>query len=83
MSATVADQPVGPGLDEDVAERRRLGRARHHRQPAGVGGELAQQRVAGAAADDVHDVDGVAGQPLRVRHRPRGGPGRGSRGCSG
>ncbi|MER6038092.1 hypothetical protein ABT133_29990 [Streptomyces sp. NPDC001835] len=36
----------------------------------------AQQRVAGAAADDVHDVDRTAGHPLRVLDGPAVGEGR-------
>ena len=51
-------QPAGARLDQDVAERRRLDRPGHDRQPAGVGGELAQERVACAAADEVDDLDG-------------------------
>ncbi len=62
-------QPVRAGLDEDVAERRRLDRPGDHRQPAGVGGELAEQRVAGAAADEVDDVDRAPGQARRVARR--------------
>ena len=54
--------PRGPGLHQHVAQRRRLDRAGQHRQPAGVGGELAEQRVARSAADDVHDLDVPAGQ---------------------
>src|SRR5262245_38890443 len=43
----------GARLDKDVAERGGLDRAGQHRFAAGVGGQLAQQLVAGAAADDV------------------------------
>jgi hypothetical protein len=37
------------------------------RSPAGVGGQLAQQGVLGAASDDVHDRDRVVGKPFGVR----------------
>ena len=56
---------VRAGLDQHVAQRGGLDRAGDDRQPAGVGGELAQQRVLRAAADDVDDVDALAGEPLR------------------
>ena len=59
-------EPAGPGLDEDVAERRRLDRPGQHRDLARVGGELAEQRVSGAAADEVDDLDGPTRQPRRV-----------------
>ena len=49
-------------LHQHVAEGRGLDRPGDHRQPAGVGGELAQQRVLRAAADQVHDVDVAPGQ---------------------
>src|SRR5580698_6726559 len=48
--------PQRARLNQDVADRRRLDRPGHHGQPAGVGGELAQQLVPGAAADQVHGV---------------------------
>ena len=41
------DQAVRPRLDQHVADRRRLDRTGDHRAPARVGGELAEQRVAG------------------------------------
>ena len=53
-----------PRLDQQVPQRRRLDRARHHRTPARVRGELAQQRVPRTAADDVDDLDGLPGEPL-------------------
>ena len=56
------EHPAGAGLHQRVAERRRLDRAGQHRQPARVGGELAEQGVPRAAADDVHDLDVAAGQ---------------------
>lgn len=65
----------GTGLHQDVAERRGLGRARHHGQPARVRRQPAQQLVAGAAADDVHGVDRTAGKPLGVHERAAVGQG--------
>ncbi len=79
---TVADQTVCAGLDEDVAERGGLRRAGHDRQPAGVGRQLAQELVAGTAADDVDDVDRVVGEGLRLADRPAVGEG-GDRECNG
>ena len=75
--------PRRAGLDEHVAERGRLDRTGEHRQPAGVGGQLAEQLVAGAAADEVDDVDVAAGQAGRVADGPGDRPRRGCRGCSG
>ena len=69
FKATRPDGAERAGLHQRVAERGGLDRPGHDRQAAGVGGELAEQRVAGAAADDVHDVDVPAGQPLRVGAR--------------
>jgi hypothetical protein len=54
----------GPGLDEDVAERRGLDRPGEQRQPAGVGGKLAQQRIASPTTDHVEDVDIASGELL-------------------
>jgi hypothetical protein len=56
-------------LDQRVAQRRRLDRARDHRQPARVGGELAEQFVPGAAADHVDDVRVPPGQLLDLHNR--------------
>src|SRR5204862_1654853 len=61
---------VGAGLDTDVAQGGGLHRAGDYGQAAGVGGELAQRFVAGAAADEVDHVDRAAGEPGRV---PDGG----------
>jgi hypothetical protein len=55
----------GAGLNEDVAECGGFDRSGPHGQAAGVGGELAEQFVASAAADDVDDVDVPAGEPGR------------------
>ena len=76
------DHPVGAGLDEHVADRRRLDRPRHHGQAAGVGRQLAQQLVAAAAPDDVDRLGRRArrgGPRSRRRRRTRS---RGCRGCS-
>ena len=40
------------------------------RPPAGIGGELAEQGVAGAAADDVHGVCPMPGQLPDLSQRP-------------
>ena len=61
------DEPERPRLDEDVADRRRLDRAGDHRAARGVRGELAQQGVLRAAADDVDDLDRPARQAARRR----------------
>ena len=53
-------RPRAPARGRCPARSPRPGR--RHRQAAGVGGELAQQRVAGSAADEVHDVDVPAGR---------------------
>ena len=63
---TPVDVAVGAGLHEHVAQRGRLHRAGQHRQPAGVGGELAQQAVARSPTDQVHHLDLAPGE--------RGGP---------
>ena len=63
----------GARLDEHVAERGRLDRAGQHRHAEGVRGQLAEQVVVGAAADDVHDLEVAAGQRGR---RCGGGAGR-------
>ena len=60
-------RPDGARLHQDVAEGRGLDRAGLDREAAGVGGQLAQQLVAGASPDQVHDVDLPAGQLLRPR----------------
>ena len=62
--------PQRARLNQDVADRRRLDRPGHHGQPAGVGGELAQQLVPGAAADQVHGVGVPARQLLNVQQGP-------------
>src|SRR5207244_9393763 len=59
------------GLDERVAEGGGFDGAGEDRDAAGVGGELAEQLVAGAAADNVHSVDVAVGQAPRVGE---GGP---------
>ena len=69
------DEALRPGLDQHVAEGRRLDRTGHHRQPARIGRELAEQPVADAAADDVDDVDRPAGQPVGVLDGARVGRG--------
>ena len=43
-----------PGLHEHVAQCHRLGRAGDDGQAAGIRGELAQQRIARSAANDVN-----------------------------
>ena len=63
------DDAVGAGLDEQVAQRGRLDRAGDDRHAGGVGGELAEQRVLRAAADEVDDVDGVPGELLGLADR--------------
>ena len=62
--------PSARAWTSSVAQRRGLHRARRHRQPAGVRGELAQQAVPRAAADQVDDVDGPPGQLLGLDDRP-------------
>ena len=57
---------MGAGLDQQVAQGGGLDRAGDDAATGGVGDELAEQGVLGAAADDVDDVDPAAGQPLRV-----------------
>lgn len=64
-----------PGLHQDVAQGRGLGRAGYHRQPAGVSGELEQQFVAYSAADHVHGADRPAGQFLHLADGPAVGQG--------
>jgi hypothetical protein len=59
---------VGAGLDQDVADRGRLGRPGDHRQAAAVGGELAEQLVLRAAADHVHRIDRPTGQFAGLDH---------------
>jgi hypothetical protein len=71
---TQAREVAGDGaepasLDQQVADRGRLGRAGDHRQAARVGGQLAQQRISGAAADNVHPISVLARQPLCVSNR--------------
>ena len=51
-----ATSPDRDRLDEDVPERRRLGRAGEHGQPGDVGRELAQQPVACTPSDDVENL---------------------------
>ena len=77
------EQAARARLDEHVAERGRLDRTGDDRQPAGVGGQLAEQLVARAAADQVDDLDRSAGQPRRVADGPAEGARRGCRGCTG
>ncbi len=73
----------GAGLDQDVAERGGLGRPGDDRQAGRVGGELAQQLVAGPAADDVHHVRVPPGQLPARRSVPAGRRWPGCRGCTG
>ncbi len=69
---TVERSAVGPRLHEDVAERGRLDWSGDDRAVTRIRGQLAQQRVARAAADDVYDVDVAPGQPYGIRaQRPR------------
>ena len=49
-------QTTGARLDEDVAESCGLHRPGHDRDLAGIGRELAQEGVAGAATHQVHDL---------------------------
>ncbi len=58
--AVGADAAEGHGLDEDVADGRRFGRAGHDRAARRVGRELAEEAVPRAAADDMDPLDGVA-----------------------
>ena len=62
------DQFVGPGLHEHVADRGRLDWPGDHRQSAGIGGELAQQRVLTPSAHDVYDRDVSSGEPGCLGH---------------
>jgi hypothetical protein len=56
-------EPVCARLHEDIADRRRLDRTGDDREPARVGGQLAEQFVAAPAADQVDDVDRSTRQP--------------------
>ena len=64
-------EPDRPRLDQHVAEGGRLDRTGQHPPAGAVGGQLAQQRVLAAAADDVHGVDRLAAEPLGVSDRGR------------
>ena len=64
------EEPAGARLHEDVAEGGRLDRPGQDRQLAGVRGQLAEERVPGAAADEVDDLDRPAGQAGGVPDRP-------------
>src|SRR5690349_24104238 len=57
VGEAATDRAEAAGLDHHVRQGGRLDRASHHRYAARVGGELAQQRVTGAPADDVQHVD--------------------------
>lgn len=60
-------------LHEDVADRGSFDGSGQDVQPAGVGRELTQQRVASPAADDVYDVDLPSGQfTCSAQRRPIG-----------
>ncbi len=52
------------GLDEHVAQRRRLDRSGHHRPAGAVRDRLAQQPVLRAPADQVHGADALSREPL-------------------
>ena len=64
------DPALRPSLDEEVAHRRRLDRSGDDRQVAGVGRQLAEQRVLGPTADEVHDLDRDARTGGRRLARP-------------
>ena len=56
------DLAARPRLHEHVSEDGRLDRAGEDGTGAGIGGELIEQGVARAAADDVDDFDALAGE---------------------
>ena len=71
-SASERDGAGREHLHRDVAERGRLDRARDHRAAGGIGGELIQQAVARAAADDPDLArSGCRSSPRAIR-APRG-----------
>src|SRR5437879_1067599 len=49
--------PASSRLDEDIAKHSRLDRTRQNGAVAGISGELVEQIVARAAADDVDDFN--------------------------
>src|SRR6185312_2599992 len=66
--------PIGEGaenahaerLRQYVAQRRRLDRPGQHQPITSVGGELIQQCILTAAADDVDDLDSLSGQRFQA-----------------
>ena len=65
------DHAGRPGLHHHVPERGGLHRTGEHRPPGQVGGELAEQPVLAAAADDVDRRHRATGEPFPGRDRPR------------
>ena len=57
---------AGAHLDQQVAHRGGLDGTGHHRTLAGIGGELVQKGALGAAPNNVHDLDAVAGEFLQA-----------------
>src|SRR5258706_4021186 len=68
------EEAARPSLDQHIAESGGLDRAGKDRELARISGELAQERIASAATDQVDDLHGPPGQPRRVTYRsPEGG----------
>src|SRR5690349_20083020 len=58
---------AGTGLDQQIAKRGRFDRASDDMALAGVCGDLVEQRIARATADDVNDLDGLPSDLFEAR----------------
>jgi predicted ABC-type sugar transport system permease subunit len=66
------------GLHQDVAERGGLYRSGQNRPSGGIRGQLAQELVAGAATDDMDDLDLAVGHGFDLVEHQAAGTGQGT-----
>src|SRR5258705_5422555 len=62
------EEAARPSLDQHIAESSGLDRPGKDRELARISGQLAQERIASAATDQVDDLHGPPGQPRRITY---------------